>query len=209
MLQPLQPTKQIQHIVWVMLLVDAESEANIRDFFIDRLGISSRFVHRNLHLTLYHARRRIEGLIDREEPVSIEVAAQDWRFMVVAPGGENQRPEIDTSRRPIAIRVRRSTNAGRKILQERARFSVYETPDVLGARRPSTASRSAFGSHHYQPHVTVLYGRSRLDPDLRKAGELFRATMPTVRFDRLIVRRKVETESLTDTRISPPQHSGI
>jgi hypothetical protein len=199
MLSSNQPTKRVQHIVWAMLIVDSQSEASIRDFFTGRLGISSRFVHRNLHLILYHARRRIEGLKDRNEPVSIEVPAGDWRFMAVAPGGENRRPEIDASRRRIAIRVRRSTDGARRMLQQRERFYVYETPDVLGNRRPSTATRSAFGAHSYQPHVTVLYGKSGLDSDLSKAGELFRDMMPPVHFDRLIVRRRVEAEYIEAT----------
>jgi hypothetical protein len=179
-----------------MLFLDDNSEAAIRHFFINRLSILPRFVRRNLHLTLYHARRPLLNLADRDEPISIGAPAQDWRFMAVAPGGENPRPDIDTPCRPIAIRVRRSSEAGIRLLEQRAKFYPYETPDVIGARQPSNARRSAFGSRHYQPHVTVLAARSGLDPDLTQAGDLFRSVMPPIRFNRLAIRRRVYVEKL-------------
>ena len=104
--------------------------------------------------------------------------------MVMAPGGENPRPELDPSRRSVGLRLTKRNVAIPKIQALRAGFFKYETPRVLGSRPPSTAWRNAFGSRHYQPHVTLLRPRPRVLIELPELGEIFRRYLQWIEFDR-------------------------
>lgn len=67
-----------RHTVWAMLFVAKESEASIRRFLTQQMGLHSSLLHERLHLSVYHARRALKGLTNYEEPVEIEVAAEDF-----------------------------------------------------------------------------------------------------------------------------------
>jgi len=174
--------------VWALLMVRPDSEAKLHDFLVAELGIRRRFLRRQLHLTLYHARRPLPGLAPEEMPVDIQVPASRFRLMAMAPGGENPRPDVDMARVSIGLRVNRAASEADAIFRLRSRFYLHETPRVLGQRKPSHHRRSAFGARSYQPHINLIWGGSGLDPDLTKAGTLFRALGPLVAFDRLVVR---------------------
>jgi hypothetical protein len=103
------------------------------------------------------------------------------------PGGENKRPDVNPETSPIGLRVTRQGAAMKQILELRQRFLEYETPKVLGQRRPSTARRNAFGARHFQPHITVLWSGKELGGDLGSAGVKFRSIVDYIHFDRLIV----------------------
>src|SRR4051812_38802902 len=111
-----------RHSVWAMLFVAKESEKAIHRFLTQQMGLPPALLHERLHLSVYHARRAIHGLTDHEEPVAIEVAAEDLRFMAMMPGGENPRPEIDPARCHIGVRVRLSSAATQPIHAFRSRF---------------------------------------------------------------------------------------
>jgi hypothetical protein len=187
------PIRKHRHTVWALLGVAPDSERDILRFFIDRVGLPPKVLRRDLHLTIYHARRLLRGLFDHRESLNIVVEPMYLRFMVMAPGGENPRPDLDPARRSVGVRVKRGCPALAAIHALRSRFYLYETPTVLGVRRPSNHNRNAFGAAHYQPHINLLRAGSGIDRDLTKLGSQFRAAIPTIRFDRLIVRcRSVE-----------------
>lgn len=186
------------HAVWALLYMSQESERAIRSFLISKLGLAVEFVERRMHITVYHSRRRLDGLVSYSERVQIEVHPEYWRFMVLAPGGENPRPDINAAKRKIGIRVQRKAPAYRQILDLRSRFYSLEAPVVAGRRTASGERRSAFGSRHYQPHIALLHARSGIDPDLWKAGESFRASMPVLRFDQFEVRCRSRIEDGSD-----------
>ena len=177
-----------EHAVWAIALLSAESETEVHRFLISSLGVSRQFLRKNLHLTIYHSRRRLPGLEDYQEDIKVEVEPKYWRFMTIAPGGENPRPDIDTSKRPVGVRIQRAAPAYNQILELRSRFYPFETQEALAGRKPSGDRRSAFGSHHYQPHVSLLRSGSGIDPSLSKAGVLFRTAVPKLTFDRFSVR---------------------
>ncbi len=177
-----------QHTIWAMAFLDARSEELLREFFIHRCNVKPRLVVRNMHCTCYHARRPIPGITDTEEPLDISVPGQELRMMVLAPGGENPRDNINPRNYPIGVRIRRANGATTKIESLRNRFLEFETPSVLGNRLPSNRLRNAFGARHFQPHVTVLKSGSIADTDLSKIGSLLRADIGEIRFDRLVVR---------------------
>jgi hypothetical protein len=176
--------------IWVMAFLDEGSEAMLRSFLIERYGISKRFVRINLHTTIYHSRRSLAGLSDGDEAVDITVASTELRMMSMAPGGENPRPDIDPLKHPVGIRIRRAAAAPLEVL--RARFCEFETPKVLGARKPSDRRRSAFGARHYQPHISVLRTGAISDPNLSKIGARLREQIQSIRFDRLVIRCRTE-----------------
>lgn len=177
-----------RHSVWAMLFMAKESEKAIHRFLTQQMGLRPGLLHERLHLSVYHARRALDGLTDSEEPVAIEVAAEDLRFMAMTPGGENPRPEIDPTRCHVGVRVRRNSSATQKIHSLRSRFFPLETLDVIGVRRPSSHVRNAFGARHFQPHITLIRPNNGLNPDLKEIGTAFRATLAGIKFDRFTVR---------------------
>lgn len=171
-----------------MIFLSACSERKLRAFCIEELEIPSRFVRKDLHVTVYHARRPIDGVGDAIEPIDISVPASELRAMAMAPGGENPRVDIDPTRTSVGVRIRRAEGAASPIERLRSRFLAFETEAVLGRRPPSTRRTSAFGARSYQPHLTLLRAGAIRDPDLSKFGARLRTSLDELKFDRLVVR---------------------
>ena len=133
------------------------------------------------------------GLQPTVESVRIVVPASETRFMVMAPGGENPRPNLIPAQRKVGIRLQRRSIAMPLILGLRERLLKYETPEVLGSRRASTHRTNAFGARSFQPHMTVLRAGSGVDHDLTALGNPFREHVGDLTFDRFeidVVRRE-------------------
>ena len=128
------------------------------------------------------------GLFPGSRPVRIVSDALETRLMVLAPGGENPRPELEPSRRSVGIRLTKRNHAVDQI--QRLRASVYrlETPTVIGKRKPTSAWTNCFGARHYQPHIKLLRPGNGIERDLTKLGEIFRSDMEWIQFDRFEVR---------------------
>ncbi len=173
--------------VWALLFLSRRDSQRIRRFFVREIGVNPQCVQRNLHLTVYHAARRLPGLKPFSERTRVVLAASETRFMVMAPGGENPRPNLEPARRKVGIRVHRQSEAMRGIEELRARLLQYETSDVLGKRKTSTHRRSAFGARNFQPHVTLLRPGSGIDRDLTKIGTRFREEFEAFTFNRFLV----------------------
>jgi hypothetical protein len=137
---------------------------------------------------LPNSRRALDGLKDYEEPVAIEVPAEDLRFMTMTPGGENPRPEIEPARCHVGVRIKRSSPATQPIQSLLSQFFLLETLDVIGVREPSDHRRNAFGARHFQPHVTLIRPDNGLGRDLKEIGTAFRAALEGIRFDRFVVK---------------------
>ena len=58
--------------------------------------IPRRAIQPNLHLTVYHGRRPLPGLTPDGWDNHIVADSLETRFMVLAPSGENPRPELKT-----------------------------------------------------------------------------------------------------------------
>jgi hypothetical protein len=149
-------------MIWAMMMLDQPSQERIGEFFVRNFSIKRNSIKKQMHLTVYHARRPLLGIQNQEEDISVRIPTRDLRFMVMVPGGENRRPDVDPETSPIGLRVNRQSEAMDHILKLRQQLLEYETPKVLGQRKPSTARRNAFGARHFQPHVTVLGARSEV-----------------------------------------------
>lgn len=169
-----------------MLFLAPSSEDNVRSVLIS-LGIKPKLVRTQMHLSVYHARRRLVGLSSYEEAANVEADPLDWRLMAMTPGGENPRSDVDPALVALGIRLKRSSSATPAVRLLRSRFYELETTEVLGIRTPSNHSRSAFGSHHFQPHVTLVRPGNGVERDLSKLGDAFRAAISPIRFDRFVV----------------------
>jgi hypothetical protein len=183
--RPRQPKSE--HGVWAILYMSRASQKNLRTFFRLELGIQDGYLEPNIHLTVYHARRKLPDVLPSRERVSIIVEPSYWRFMTMAPGGENPRPDIDTHRKKIGLRIQRKSPAYTQIMTLRSRFYDSEGRILAPGRTPSAERRNAFGARHYQPHVTVLKAGSGIDPDLTRAGARLRALLRPIEFDQFVV----------------------
>jgi hypothetical protein len=108
--------------------------------------------------------------------------------MVLAPGGENPRPELEPSRRSVGIRLTRRNRAIDHIQRLRASIYQFETSEIIGTRKPTSAWTNCFLARHYHPHVKLLWPGSGIDRDLTKLGEIFRSDLEWIEFDRFEVR---------------------
>ena len=174
--------------VYALLWVTRRDEYRIADFLMS-WGIPEASIQRGMHLTVYYARRFLPGLnpLDLSRKVAIESDVAETRFMVLAPGGENPRPEFEPSRRSVGVRLTRRNRAISQIQGLRTEMRSFEAPSVIGKRRPSTQWRSCFGARTYQPHIKLLRPGSEIDRDLTTLGEAFRMAFRTIEFGRFRV----------------------
>ena len=174
--------------VYAILWVSHKCADLIEDLLFHGCEVPRRAIQPNLHLTVYHGRRRLPGLAPNSRTVHIVADSLETRFMVLAPGGENPRPELEPSRRSIGIRLTRRNQAMGEIQSLRTNISRLETEEIIGTRKRTSAWTSCFGARHYQPHIKLLRPGSRIQRDLTKLGEVFRSGSSEIDFDRFEVR---------------------
>lgn len=173
--------------VWAQLWVCGEDCLRIREILASEGFVKPSSVFPRMHLTVYHARRPMLGVLAVNEAAHVVVPTAETRFMVLAPGGENPRPELDPRHCKVGIRIQRGNAARTEIQAFRERLLVYETTNVLGGRRPSTRSRNAFGARQFQPHIGFIRPGSRIDRDLTRVGESFRRKLKELTLDRFSI----------------------
>ncbi len=177
-------TKPSRHFyeVYGILWVTRKCEARIADLLSYKAGIPTEAVQRGMHLTVYYGRRPLLGLTPQSLPVKIFADASETRFMVLAPGGENPRPNLEPSRRSVGIRLTKRNTAIRQVLELRRSIYQLEPDRWPGNRKSTTDWSNAFGSRHYQPHIKILRPGSGIDRDLTEIGEFFRSSISRIEF---------------------------
>ena len=173
-----------------MLQVSEESVQQVQDFFSQNYGLKSNRIQTNMHLTVYHARRKLPGLHEASDPVKIIADVRETRFMVLAPGGENPRDELDPRKHSIGIRLTRRNSAIPEIQKLRQHFLRLEAKEPFGTRKHSTSWTNSFGSRNYQPHVQLLRPWHRLDEQLSLVGVHFREQIRDIEFDSLVIEER-------------------
>ena len=188
--------------VWAQLFLSENDCERVRSFLIDHEGIRPKHVMKRLHITVYHARRPMPALRTGSEPVCLILPAEETRFMVMAPGGENPRPELDPAVRKIGIRIQWQSSAMPAIQAFRQHLIAHETSSVLGNRKKSTRRTSAFGARSFQPHMVLLRAGSGDFQSLSMLGKRFRSSVGDLHFDRFVI----ESVCLT-SEPSPSNHT--
>ena len=127
--------------VWAQLFLSDEDAERIRNFLVNDIGIKPKFVLKRLHTTLYHARRPMPGLKTGVDPVKVVVPASDTRFMVLAPGGENPRPNLDPAIRKVGVRVQWQSQAMPDIQRLRERLEIHAPATLRSCSRNSNRAK--------------------------------------------------------------------
>ncbi|CAM3929537.1 hypothetical protein MUGA111182_17780 [Mucilaginibacter galii] len=182
-----------QYEVWANFRVAKKSVDHIREFFINEIGVQPESLVKNLHLTVYHSRRPMPNVKETKVSCILSVDTMETRFMVLAPGGENPRPDLIPADRKIGIRIHRTSQLRIPIEKYRSRFFLHENRRILGKRKPSTKLKSAFGARHFQPHIALLLPGNNMPLDLKTIGDAFRDYVQEIHFDQfqIISRRNV------------------
>ena len=174
--------------VFGLLWVTRRCEARISALLHDRCGMPQDSIQRGLHLTVYYARRPLPGIASGNQLVDISADVAETRFMVLAPGGENPRPELEPSRRSVGIRLTKRNQSIGQILQLRKDLYQKETEKVVRGRKPTSDWTNAFGARHFQPHIKLLRPGSGIDRDLTKIGDIFRSSIDKIEFGKFEIR---------------------
>lgn len=173
--------------VWAKLMLSDQDAGRLHDFFVREFNVKPGRIVSSMHITVYHCRRPMRGLAPLSEAAHVVLPVADTRFMVMVPGGENPRPELNPALLTVGIRVHRQSDVLQEIRQYRRRLLEFETPHVLGRRPPSSDKWSAFGARAFQPHMSILRPGSHVDRNLNHIGALFRDTIGDLTFDRFVV----------------------
>lgn len=189
-----QPTK-LKFEVWAQLFLADQDCDRVRDFLINEAGIRRKHVLKKMHLTVYHSRRPMHELTTGVRSISIVVPTAETRFMVLWPGGENPRPEIDPGNRKVGVRVQWQSRSMTQIQLLRRELIAKETSEILGNRSPSGKRRSAFGARSFQPHIALIRAGSGIGRDLSLLGEKFRSEIGNLTFDRFLVEMVCHVEN--------------
>ena len=170
--------------IYGILWVDWDTELWIRDILVYDYDVPEHTISNRLHLTVYYARRLLPGVTKKSIPVQIDADVKETRFMVLAPGGENPRLELEPSRRSVGIRLTRRNSAIKEVQTLRESMYQMEIPEIIGVnRKPTDAWSNAFGARHYQPHIKLLKPGSGISRDLTVLGEIFRSQIDVIKFN--------------------------
>ena len=179
--------KKHNYEIYALLWVSDRCTRLISNLLYD-LGIPNRAIERDLHLTVYYGRRPLPGLVPGYQSEHIIADSAETRFMVLARGGENPRPEYEPNQRSVGIRLTRRNQAIKRIQTLRSSIYCLETTKVIGDCTRTSAWKSCFGPRNYQPHIKLLRPNSGIQRDLRQLGTAFRTGVDLIEFDRFQVR---------------------
>ena len=168
--------------LYYLLYLSFESEQAIRKILEKDCDIKPEFIQRGLHLTIYHSRRPLDNLKNKTSFLEIKSNTEETRFMVLAPGGENPRPNIDPASHGVGIRLTRRNVAINHILK--LRRDVYKLEPKFNNRENTTAWTNAYGARHFQPHIKLVRAGSGIDSDLTILGKTFREKIKNLEFSK-------------------------
>ena len=129
-----------------ILWVTRRCEALISDLLVDECGIPKEAIQHGFHLTVYESRRPIPGVAPTSQAAEFYAETSESRFMVLAPGGENPRPELEPRRRSVGIRLTKRNRAIEPILNLRRDLYRRETQETTKNRKATTDWTNAFGA---------------------------------------------------------------
>ena len=175
--------------LYALLWVDEDSEKEISEVLKYKCGVDKEHIQRRMHLTIYHSRRRLIGIKRSKTYETIKVDVKETRFMVLSPGGENPKKNIDPNNSPVGIRLTKRNIAVPRLVQLRRSLYKNENEKVLKNRRHrSTDWKSAFGSNHFQAHILMIRPGNRIDKNLTNIGKIFRQELKYIYFNKFEIK---------------------
>lgn len=136
--------KQHNFQTYALLWVSKNSQQEIKQILIYECEIPNSAIQRDMHLTVYHGRRLLPGLVPYYDFVQIVANVAETRFMLFVPGGENPRREIVSSMHSVGIRFTKRNVAIDEIQKLRAKTCQFETEEVIENRTPTSAWKNCF-----------------------------------------------------------------
>ena len=175
--------------LYALLWIDRESEKEISNILKYKCGVDEEHIQRRMHLTIYHSRRKLVGVSRKKTYEIIKADVKETRFMVLAPGGENPRKNLNPNKCPVGIRLTKRNIAMPRLLQLRRSLYKYENEDVLKNRRHRTTDwKNAFGSGHFQAHILMIRPGNRINKDLTNIGKIFRQELKYIYFNKFEIK---------------------
>ena len=168
---------------FILLYLSFGDQKKIQRFLEDELSVPKHCIERDMHLTIYHSRRPPKDYIRKDFNTSIKMDVKETRCMVLAPGGENPRPNLVPGRRSVGVRLTKRNSAIGQILD--IRRDAYKHEEIFRNRKNSTDWTNAFGSRHFQPHLKLMRPGNGLDFDLTALGERFRQEFLELEFSKV------------------------
>ena len=182
-----------KYSLYSLLWIDRESEKEITDVLKYKCGVDEGNIQRRMHLTIYHSRRRLINVKRSKSYEIIKADVKETRFMVLAPGGENPRKNINPNKCPIGIRLTRRNIAMPRLLQIRRSFYRHENEYVLRNRRHKTSDKkNAFGSNHFQPHILMIRPDNKINQNLTDIGKIFRKELKYIYFNKFEIKDRIQ-----------------
>ncbi|MDC0418896.1 hypothetical protein OAM15_04650 [Pelagibacteraceae bacterium] len=178
-----------KYSLYALLWVDKDSEKEISDVLKYKCGVGEEHIQRRMHLTIYHSRRRLIEIKRSKTYETIKVDVKETRFMVLSPGGENPKKNIDPNNNPVGIRLTKRNIAIPRLVQLRRSLYKNENENVLKNRRHRTTDwKNAFGSNHFQAHILMIRPGNRIDKKLTNIGKIFRQELKYIYFNKFEIK---------------------
>jgi hypothetical protein len=175
-----------QHSLYVKAEMSEISRRKLIDFLRGNDLIKNEKILDSFHITIYLAEFKTIYRGNEIRPISLRVPIEETRLMVMAPGGENPRPDIDPMRCAIGARIRRGA-AREYIYDLRREFYHVEDSIYFGRRKKSSNTHNAYGAKIFQPHFTMTESAALIEDNLRDIGEKMRSEIKYVSFDKMYV----------------------
>ena len=173
--------------LFVLMFLSIEDENRITSFFEGRFNIPTNFIVRGMHITLYHSQIPINLPIKDNTKISIDADVKETRFMVMVPGGEKPKKNINPASKSVGLRLNKRNNAIPSSLEMRRK--IYQNEPDLKNRKNTSDWRNAFGAKNFQPHMTLLKPGNSMPNDLSEVGTLFRDNFQELNFQKLLVKK--------------------
>jgi len=181
--------------IYALLWIDRDSEKEISNVLKKKCGISEEYIQRGMHLTIYHGKRKLPRIKPSTTYEIIKSNVNETRFMVFAPGGENPRKDIDPIKRPVGIRLTRRNIAIPRILELRRSIYKHENQTPIKNWKQKTSDwKNAFGSSHYQAHMTIIRPGSNVNKKLTVLGNIFRKELKNIYFRKFEIKERIKLE---------------
>lgn len=171
--------------LFVLAYLERSTEKRICEFFCDT-GVPMEAIQKGMHLTIYHSQVPLLSDIPEQSRISVIANVDETRFMVMAPGGENSKPNLAPTRRSVGIRLTKRNSAIPEIIQFRR--NAYKLEPEFRARKNTSDWTNAFGARHFQPHIKLLRPGNGLDHNLTEIGKKFREHFDELKFSKIAVK---------------------